>query len=208
MDSKVSGPTLLVILDGWGVAPPGEGNPLEAANTPVMDELVRTFPTMTVRASGEAVGLSWGEMGNSEVGHITIGAGRIFYQSLPRINLSIQTGEFFNNERFLAAAEHCKKHQSTFHIMGILSPGNVHGSDEHIYALLEFCRQQGLKDVVVHPILDGRDSIYNSGIEFVRTLTDKCREFGIGRIGSLSGRFYAMGRDNRWERVEKAYRAM
>src|SRR3989344_3377733 len=105
MDSKVSGPTLLVILDGWGVAPPGEGNPLEAANTPVMDELVRTFPTMTVRASGEAVGLSWGEMGNSEVGHITIGAGKIFYQSLPRVNVAIENGEFFQNLAFLKRSE-------------------------------------------------------------------------------------------------------
>ena len=147
-------PVVLLILDGWGVAPPGEGNPLEAADTPVFDELVTTFPTVTVRASGEAVGLSWGEMGNSEVGHLTIGAGKIFYQSLPRINLSIQTGEFFKNQTFIQAAEHAKKRGSTFHIMGILSPGNVHGSDEHIHALLQFAKQQGLTDVVVHPILD------------------------------------------------------
>src|SRR3989344_143128 len=112
MDSKVSGPTLLVILDGWGVAPPGEGNPLEAADTPVFDELVRTFPTVTVRASGEAVGLSWGEMGNSEVGHLTIGAGKIFYQSLPRLNLAVETGEVFTNPIFLQAAAHAKKNKS------------------------------------------------------------------------------------------------
>lgn len=201
-------PLVLIILDGWGVAPPGDGNPLEAADTPVFDELTRTYPTVTVRASGEAVGLSWGEMGNSEVGHLTIGAGKIFYQSLPRINLAVQTGEFFANPTFLEAAEHAKKNNSTFHIMGILSPGNVHGSDEHIYALLQFAKQQGLEDVVVHPILDGRDTIYNTGVEFMRALQTRIAELAIGRIGSVSGRFYAMDRDNRWERVEKAFAAM
>lgn len=201
-------PVVLIILDGWGVAPPGEGNPLEAADTPVFDELVRTFPTVTVRASGEAVGLSWGEMGNSEVGHLTIGAGKIFYQSLPRINLSIQNGEFFKNEALVEAAKHCKEKKSTFHILGILSPGNVHGSDEHINAFLDFAKQQGLKDVVVHPILDGRDSIFNTGIEFVRNLQKKMADLDVGRIGSVSGRFFAMDRDNRWDRVEQAYNAM
>ncbi len=201
-------PVILLILDGWGVAPPGEGNPIEAADTPVFDEIVSTFPTVTVRASGEAVGLSWGEMGNSEVGHLTIGAGKIFYQSLPRINLSIQTGEFFQNPAFLLAAEHARTNKSTFHILGILSPGNVHGSDEHIYALLQFAKQQKLTDVVVHPILDGRDAIYNTGIEFIRELLAKMAEIGVGRIGTVSGRFYAMDRDNRWERVELAYKAM
>lgn len=201
-------PLVLVIMDGWGVAPPGEGNPLEAADTPVLDEIVTAFPTVTVRASGEAVGLSWGEMGNSEVGHLTIGAGKIFYQSLPRINLSVQSGEFFKNQIFLEAASHAKRRGSTFHIMGILSPGNVHGSDEHIYALLQFAKQQDLADVVVHVFLDGRDTIYNTGIEFMRNLLAKMNELGIGRVGSVSGRYYAMDRDNRWDRVEKAYNAM
>lgn len=201
-------PTVLLILDGWGVAPAGSGNPLEAADTPIMDELTRTYPTATVRASGEAVGLSWGEMGNSEVGHLTIGAGKIFYQSYPRIEIALQNGEFYSNPAFIAAAEHAKKNGVTFHIMGILSPGHVHGSDDHIHALLQFAKQQGLEDVVIHPILDGRDSIYNTGIEFVKELQARIAEVGIGRIGSLSGRFYAMDRDNRWDRVEKAYRAL
>lgn len=201
-------PVVLLILDGWGVAPPGEGNPLEAANTPVLDELATSFPTVTVRASGEAVGLSWGEMGNSEVGHLTIGAGKIFYQSFPRINLAIQTGEFFTNPMFLKAAEQARKNKSTFHIMGIVSPGNVHGSDEHINALLQFAQQQKLKDVVVHAMLDGRDTIFNTGIDFIRALQAKMDELGVGRIGSVSGRYYAMDRDNRWERIEKAYKAM
>jgi 2,3-bisphosphoglycerate-independent phosphoglycerate mutase len=213
-ESAISGttparkPVVLLVLDGWGVAPPGDGNPIAAADTPYLDEIIATFPTVTVRASGEAVGLSWGEMGNSEVGHLTIGAGKIFYQSLPRINLSVQNGSFFENEVFKAAAAHCKKNGTTFHVMGILSPGNVHGSDEHINALLEFAKRQGLDDVVVHPILDGRDTIYNTGIEFMKALVAKCESAGVGRIGSVSGRYYAMDRDNRWDRIEKAYRAM
>ncbi|MBI4457900.1 2,3-bisphosphoglycerate-independent phosphoglycerate mutase [Candidatus Uhrbacteria bacterium] len=201
-------PVVLLILDGWGVAPPGDGNPLEAAETPVMDELVRTYPTMTVRASGEAVGLSWGEMGNSEVGHITIGAGKIFYQSFPRINLAIATGEFFKNPVFVNAAEHVKKNGSTLHVMGIVSPGNVHGSDDHAAALIDFAKQQGIKNVAVHAMLDGRDTIFNTGVDFVRKLQAKMAESGIGKVASLSGRFYAMDRDNRWERIEKAYNAM
>ena len=201
-------PVVLAILDGWGVAPPGVGNPIEAADTPVFDELIRTFPTVTVRASGEAVGLSWGEMGNSEVGHLTIGAGKIFYQSLPRINMAIQTGAFFKNETLLKAAEFAKTHDSTFHIMGILSPGNVHGSDEHIHALLDFCKQQGLTKVVVHAFLDGRDTIFNTGVEFVKALLKKMEDLKIGKLATLAGRYWAMDRDNRWDRIEKAYNVM
>ena len=201
-------PVVLLILDGWGVAPAGEGNPLLAAETPTLRELVSTFPTMTVRASGEAVGLSWGEMGNSEVGHLTIGAGKIFYQSLPRINLAIATGEFAKNPVFLKAAEHVKKNGSTLHIMGIVSPGNVHGSDDHAAALLEFAAKQGIKDVAVQAILDGRDTIFNTGIDFINKIQAKMAELGVGRIASLSGRFFAMDRDNRWDRIEKAYNAM
>lgn len=208
MDEKRTKPVVLLMLDGWGVAPPGEGNPLEAAETPVMDELFRVYPTMTVRASGQDVGLSWGEMGNSEVGHLTIGAGKIFYQSLPRINLSIQTGAFFSNEVFIAAAANAKKRGSAFHIMGLLSSGGVHGTDEHIYALLQLAKDQGLTNVVVHPILDGRDTIFNTGIDFMRTLVAKMAELGVGRVGSVSGRYFAMDRDNRWDRVQKAYEAM
>jgi len=167
-----------------------------------------TFPTVPVAASGEAVGLSWGEMGNSEVGHLTIGAGKIFYQTFPRINLSIQTGEFFENEALMAAAAHAKANKSTFHIMGILSPGNVHGSDQHIYTLLDFAKRQGMNDVVLHAIIDGRDTKFNSGIDFVRECQKQMQAIGVGRFGSLSGRFYAMDRDNRWDRIEKAYNAI
>jgi 2,3-bisphosphoglycerate-independent phosphoglycerate mutase len=208
MPEGVPKPVLLLVLDGWGVAPAGEGNPVEAAETPVFDDLVRTYPTATVRASGEAVGLSWGEMGNSEVGHLTIGAGKIFYQSLPRINMQIQTGAFFENDVLIKAAEHAKKNNSAFHIMGILSPGNVHGSDEHIYALLEFAKRQGLTKVFVHAFMDGRDSIFNMGIEFMRALQKKMTELGVGRVASMGGRYWGMDRDNRWDRVEKAYNAI
>ncbi len=201
-------PVVLAILDGWGVAPPGDGNPVAAAQTPVLEELIRTYPTVTVRASGEAVGLSWGEMGNSEVGHLTIGAGKIFYQSLPRINMAIQTGSFFTNETLVKAAEHVKKNGSAFHIMGILSPGNVHGSDEHIHALLDFAKQQGLTKVFVHGFLDGRDTIFNTGVEFTRELVKKMEAIKLGKLCSLAGRYWAMDRDNRWDRVEKAYKAI
>ncbi len=208
MKSGVPKPVILLILDGWGVAPPGPGNPIEAADTPYLDEIISTFPTVTVAASGEAVGLSWGEMGNSEVGHLTIGAGKIFYQTFPRINLAIQTGEFYKNQVFLDAAAHCKKNKSTLHIMGILSPGNVHGSDQHIYTLLDFAKRQGLTDVVLHAFTDGRDAKFNSGIDFVRECQKQMQTLGIGRFGSLGGRFYGMDRDNRWERIEQSYNAI
>ncbi|MEA3249745.1 MAG: 2,3-bisphosphoglycerate-independent phosphoglycerate mutase [Patescibacteria group bacterium] len=208
MESKKIRPVILLILDGWGVAAPGPGNPLAAADTPYLDEIVNTFPTVLVHASGEAVGLSWGEMGNSEVGHLTIGAGKIFYQTLPRINLSIQKNEFSENPVFIQAAEHVKKNGSTLHIMGILSPGNVHGSEEHIYELLRLAKAQGITDVVVHAFMDGRDTKYNAGIDFMRMLLAKFEEIGIGRVGSVSGRYYAMDRDNRWDRIELAYNAL
>ncbi len=208
MSAQRPKPLVLLILDGWGVAPPGDGNPVAAAQTPYLDEIIRTFPTVTVRASGEAVGLSWGEMGNSEVGHLTIGAGTIFYQSLPRINLEIQNGAFFRNEEFLKAAEHCRANGSAFHIMGIVSPGNVHGSDAHVHALLEFAKQQGLTKVYVHAFMDGRDATFNAGIDFIATLQRKMEEIGVGELASLSGRFYAMDRDNQWERVQAAYDAI
>lgn len=201
-------PVVLLILDGWGIAPAGEGNPILAADTPYLDEIIKTFPTVPVRASGQAVGLSWGDMGNSEVGHITIGAGKIFYQSLPRIDLAIETGEFFENSVFIEATEHCKKNGSTFHIMGILSPGNVHGSNLHINALLKLAKDKGLTDVVVHCFMDGRDTIYNTGLEFMQMLLATMEELGVGRVGSMTGRYYAMDRDNRWDRVETAYKAI
>lgn len=201
-------PLVLAILDGWGVAPDHEGNAITRANTPNMDMFVRNYPAMTIASSGTEVGLSIGEMGNSEVGHLNIGAGRVYYQTFPRITRSIEDGSFFENKAFLQAAEHAKTNKSALHLIGLVSPGNVHASQDHCFALLDFAKKQKIKDVFIHVILDGRDAMYNSGIDFVRQLQEKIKEYGVGKIASVSGRYYAMDRDNRWDRVEKAYKAM
>ncbi|MFA6429575.1 MAG: 2,3-bisphosphoglycerate-independent phosphoglycerate mutase [Patescibacteria group bacterium] len=201
-------PVVLAILDGFGVAPPAEGNAVADANMPVMRRLIESYPAMTVQASGMAVGLSWGEMGNSEVGHLTIGAGRVLYQNLPRINLSIESEEFFANPVFLKAINRVKETNGTLHLMGLVSPGGIHATQEHCYALLELCKRQQCRRVVVHAFLDGRDAIYNSGVNFIAELEAKMAELGVGAVASLAGRFYAMDRDNRWDRVQKAYEAI
>ena len=201
-------PTVLVIIDGFGVAPDGDGNAIARAKTPNFDRFVKTYPSMTIRAAGEEVGLSWGEMGNSEVGHLAIGAGRVYYQMFPRINRDIASGDFLQNEALLKAFEHAKKNKSRLHLVGMVSEGRVHSMDEHCHALLEMAKQQGVKDVFIQAIVDGRDTVYNAGIDFVTTLQEKIQEIGIGKIASLSGRYFAMDRDNRWDRTEKAYNAM
>lgn len=201
-------PVILAIIDGFGIAPDADGNAIHKAKMPVMRKLIESYPAMTLRASAEAVGLSWGEMGNSEVGHLTIGAGRIFYQSYPRISMSIENGEFFKNTTLLAAIEHAKKNKSNLHLMGLVSPGGVHASDEHLFALLELCKRQKFDRVFVHAFLDGRDTIFNSGLGFIQSLEAKMVELKVGKIATLSGRFYAMDRDNRWDRIQKAYEAI
>ena len=201
-------PAVLIMLDGWGVAPDGDGNAITRANTPVTDMLTQRYPTVTLRASGEAVGLMWGEMGNSEVGHITAGAGAVHYQSMPRIERDITSGEFFENPVFLKAIEHARTSGGTLHLIGIISTGKVHGFDGHCYALLELAKKHKLKNVAVHAILDGRDTLYNSGVDFLSSLEKKISDLGVGAIASVSGRFYAMDRDNRWDRIQKAYQAM
>ena len=201
-------PAVLMVIDGFGVAPDGDGNAITRANTPTFDHLIQRYPTMTLRASGETVGLLWGEMGNSEVGHLTIGAGRVYYQVMPRIEQDLASGGFVQNPAFLKAMNQVKQTGGTLHIMGIMSSGKVHGYDAHAHALLDLAKQQGLTDVAVHAILDGRDTLYNSGIDFITALQQKIQEVGIGRIASLSGRFYTMDRDNRWDRISKAYNAI
>ena len=201
-------PVVLIVIDGFGIAPQADGNAIYDAKMPVWKRLIETYPAMTVHASGGAVGLSWGEMGNSEVGHLTIGAGRIFYQSLPRINLSIETQEFFSIPVFKKAIEHIKNSRGKLHLMGLLTQGNVHASQEHLNALLQFCKQESLSDVPVHVFLDGRDAIYNSAIGFVGELEAKMNELGVGRIASMAGRYFGMDRDNRWDRIEQAYNAI
>lgn len=201
-------PAVLVICDGLGVAPAGAGNAVAKAKTPNLDKYIATYPTMTVKSSGSEVGLSWGEMGNSEVGHLAIGAGRVYYQTLPRINNAIETKEFFINPVFKKASEHIHEKGSTLHLIGLISDGGVHSLDAHAHALLQFAKQEKIKKVKIHVILDGRDALYNSGIDFVQTLEEKIKEFKRGEIVSISGRYYAMDRDHRWDRTQKAYKAM
>jgi len=207
-DARRPKPVVLMILDGWGVASPSDGNALERAHTPVMNELIRAYPAMTITASSQEVGLNWGEMGNSEVGHLNIGAGRVYYQTLPRINKEIEDGSFYTNPVFKRAADHVRNSGGKLHLVGLVSPGGVHSSEEHLYALLELAKREKIDRVFVQAILDGRDTIYNAGIDFIRKLQIKMKEIGVGRVASLSGRYFAMDRDNRWDRCEKAYRAM
>lgn len=201
-------PVVLVIIDGFGIAPPAEGNAVSDAKMPVFKRLVETYPAMTVHSSGGAVGLSWGEMGNSEVGHLTIGAGKIFYQSLPRINLSIENGEFYTNATLKKAIAHAKEKNGAVHLMGLVSQGNVHASEEHLYALLELCKREAFTNVFIHAFLDGRDAIFNSGKGFLTELEAKIAETGVGKIATIAGRYWAMDRDNRWDRIEKTFNAI
>ncbi len=202
-------PVTLAIFDGLGVAPNSDGNAVTHSKMMNFQNYIKNYPVMTIFASGNEVGLLFGEMGNSEVGHLNIGAGRVYYQSCPRINNEINSGEFFKNPALLGAMEQVKKNKSNLHLIGLLGIGNVHASDSHLYALLDFCNQNKLGDkVFIHGILDGRDALYNSGKNFVQDLQEKMKTTNVGQLASLSGRFYAMDRDNRWDRCEKAYRAM
>lgn len=201
-------PTVLMILDGYGLNDRVEGNAVKQAKTPVMDELMSEYPFVEGQASGLAVGLPDGQMGNSEVGHLNMGAGRIVYQELTRITKSINDGDFFNNEAFLAAVENCKKNNSALHLMGLVSDGGVHSHLTHIYGLIELAKRNGLDKVFIHCFLDGRDTPPSSGKGYVEQLMAKCEELGVGQVASVMGRYYAMDRDNRWDRVEKAYRAL
>lgn len=201
-------PIVLVVVDGFGIAAPSRGNAIAMAKTPNIDKLMTQYPTMTLQAAGDAVGLPWGEMGNSEVGHLSIGSGKVIYQDLPRITRAIVDGTFFSNEVFIQAMTNAASHDAAVHIIGMFSSAGVHSLDEHAFALLEMCQQRSIKKVFVHVILDGRDSPYNSGIEFVSRLQQKMSDLGVGKIASVSGRFYAMDRDNHWDRTQLAYDAM
>ena len=201
-------PTVLMILDGYGLNEKVEGNAVAEAKTPVMDSLMAQYPFVKGNASGLAVGLPDGQMGNSEVGHLNMGAGRIVYQELTRITKEIEDGVFFENEALVAAVENAKKHDSALHLFGLVSDGGVHSHNTHIYGLLELAKRHGLKKVYVHCFLDGRDTPPESGKDYVQELTDKMAELGVGEVATVMGRYYAMDRDNRWERVEKAYAAL
>ena len=198
-------PVVLMVLDGYGLSDKTEGNAIAMANTPVMDKLMKEYPFVKGNASGSYVGLPDGQMGNSEVGHMNIGAGRIIYQDLTRITKSIEDGDFFNNEELLAAMENCKKNNSDLHLFGLLSSGGVHSHISHVYGLLEMAKKNGVSNVYVHAFLDGRDTPPASGKDFVAQLEEKMSEIGVGKVASLAGRYYAMDRDNNWDRVEQAY---
>ena len=194
-----------MVLDGYGLNDRTEGNAIALANTPVMDKLMKECPFVKGSASGLAVGLPDGQMGNSEVGHMNIGAGRIIYQDLTRITKDIEDGTFYNNEVLLRAMENCKKNDSDLHLWGLLSDGGVHSHITHLYGLLEMAKRQGLTKVYVHAFLDGRDTPPASGKDYIEQLEAKMKEIGVGKVASLSGRYYAMDRDNNWDRVRKAY---
>ncbi|MBQ5385619.1 MAG: 2,3-bisphosphoglycerate-independent phosphoglycerate mutase, partial [Lachnospiraceae bacterium] len=199
-------PVVLMILDGFGLNDNHEANAVYAAKTPNIDKLMAECPWQKGYASGLAVGLPDGQMGNSEVGHMNMGAGRIVYQELTRITKEIEDGDFFENEALKAAFENAKKNNSAVHMYGLVSDGGVHSHNTHIYGLLEMAKRMGVDKVYVHAFLDGRDTAPTSGLGFVTELEEKMAEIGVGKVASLSGRFYAMDRDNRWDRVEKAYR--
>lgn len=198
-------PVVLMVLDGYGLSDRTEGNAIAMANTPVMDKLMKEYPFVKGNASGLYVGLPDGQMGNSEVGHMNIGAGRIIYQDLTRITKAIEDGEFYKNEELLAAMENCKKNNSDLHLFGLLSDGGVHSHISHIYGLLEMAKKNGVSNVYVHAFLDGRDTPPASAKDFVARLEDKMAEIGVGKVASLAGRYYAMDRDNNWDRVKEAY---
>jgi len=198
-------PVFLIILDGWGENPSFEGNAISQANTPNIDRFTRFYPEVLLQASGISVGLPWGEMGNSEVGHLTIGAGRVIYQNLPRITLAIQDGSFFRNEAFLAAIEKVKQNQSALHLIGLCSQGGVHSSMDHLYALLELARDNHLEKVFIHVITDGRDSPPHSASQIIEDIEIRTKEYNCGRIASICGRYFTMDRNENWDRIEKAY---
>lgn len=201
-------PTVLMILDGFGLNDKHEANAVYEANTPNIDGLMKDYPFVRGNASGLAVGLPDGQMGNSEVGHLNMGAGRIVYQELTRITKEIEDGSFFKNEALLAGMKNAKDNNSSLHLYGLLSDGGVHSHITHLYGLLEMAKREGLEKVYVHCFLDGRDTAPTSGKGFMEALEAKMKEIGVGEIATVSGRYYAMDRDNRWDRVEKAYHAI
>ncbi|MDV6378431.1 2,3-bisphosphoglycerate-independent phosphoglycerate mutase [Sporosarcina sp. GW1-11] len=201
-------PVALIILDGFGLRDETYGNAVAHANTPNIDLLMKNFPHATLSACGEDVGLPEGQMGNSEVGHLNIGAGRIVYQSLTRINKSIREGEFFENTTLLETMEHVKTKQSSLHVMGLLSDGGVHSHYEHLFALLKLAKETGVEKVYIHAFLDGRDVGPTTAMPYIKRTEDAMKEAGVGQIASVSGRYFAMDRDKRWDRIQKTYDAM
>lgn len=201
-------PAALIILDGWGINPRKEANAIKEADTPFLDSLFKKYPHGTLLCSGEAVGLPEGQMGTSEVGHLNIGAGRVVYQSLVRISKALRDGEFKRNPVFTDLIQYALKESRPLHVMGLVSPGGVHSHTEHLYGIIRIAKEFGIKQVYIHAFLDGRDTPPSSAKEYLEELEEFCRKTGLGKVATISGRYYAMDRDKRWERVEKAYAAM
>ena len=199
---------LLMVMDGVGLNDEEKGNAFKMANTPNLDRLIAKYPNTHIATSGMAVGLPEGQMGNSEVGHTNIGAGRIVYQELTRITKEIEDGNFYNNEEFLNAIKNVKENNSSLHIMGLVSDGGVHSHNSHLYALLELAKRNNVENVYIHAFLDGRDTPPTSAIEYIKELEEKINEIGVGKIATIAGRYYAMDRDKRWEREKMAYDAI
>ncbi|MBI4067744.1 2,3-bisphosphoglycerate-independent phosphoglycerate mutase [Candidatus Gottesmanbacteria bacterium] len=199
---------LLIVLDGWGIAPPSPSNAITSAKLPFYTRLLATYPHGLLQASGEAVGLPRGEDGNTETGHLNIGAGRVVYQDLPRINMSIADGTFFQNTAFLSALSHAQKTDGNLHLLGLVGLGGVHSNIEHLYSLMEVCKQHQFARVYLHLFTDGRDSPPKSAISYLTQVADKIKSLSLGKIATIMGRYFAMDRDLRWERTEKAYQAL
>ena len=207
-EKKIPKPVVLIILDGYGVGQPFAGNAISMANTPNMDNYILKYPSMTIRASGDAVGLPWNEEGNSEVGHLNLGLGRIVYQLLPKINKAISDHTFYKNKILLETIKHVKENNSSLHLMGLVSDGGVHSSIDHLLALLVVAAENNLNKVYIHAFLDGRDTLFNGGKSYIKSVQRAIDEHGLGKIATISGRFYAMDRNNNWDRTEKAYLAI
>ena len=201
-------PLVLTILDGWGYSPKTENNAIALARKPTYDKLLAEYPNTLIYTSGRYVGLPDGQMGNSEVGHLNIGAGRVVYMDIVRIDMMIENGTFFQHPVLLDAMSHTRSGGRKLHVFGLISDGGVHSMNTHLYALLKMCKQQGVERVYIHCFMDGRDTPPNSGVGFVEQLQQKMREYGVAKIASVSGRYYAMDRDKRWERTKKAFDAM
>lgn len=208
MPNKENTPCMLIIMDGWGISIPSHGNAISQAKKPFFDSMVSHYSTYSLQASGEVVGLNWGEMGNSEVGHLTMGQGKIIYQSLARINKSIIDKTFFTNPVLLKAEEQVKKNKSSLHLIGMASNGGVHSHQDHLWALLDFCKMKNIHSVYIHAFLDGRDTMKDDGLQFIKALQKKIQEVKVGEIASLAGRFYAMDRDSHWDRTKLAFKAI
>ncbi|KKQ79409.1 MAG: 2,3-bisphosphoglycerate-independent phosphoglycerate mutase [Candidatus Moranbacteria bacterium GW2011_GWD2_38_7] len=201
-------PVVLVVLDGWGISNNSKGNVLKETELPTIEKLDHYYPMTTLQASGISVGLFWGESGNSEVGHMALGAGKIVYQNLPRITLSIQDRTFFSNPALSKVMDSIKEKDSSLHLMGLIGQGSVHSYMEHLYAILEMAKEKEISKVYVHVFTDGRDSPQTSGTKSIQDLQNHMKSIGVGKIASLSGRNWGMDRNNNWDRVEKAYRLM